>query len=407
MNLFVIIGEAFRALKLNRLRTGLTMLGMIIGVAAVVLMLSIGQGAQININNTIASMGSHLLIIVPGATSSGGLRFGSGSVRTLTINDAQAVAELPSIEATAPVISGIAQLSYNANNWSTSITGVTPDYFPVSNWAVADGSIFAEADLRSAIRVAVLGKVTAENLFGNEDPIGRTFRIANKPFLVVGILAIKGQSLSGRDQDDNVFIPITTAQRQILGNQFPGSINHMLVQAKSSDTLDEAEAEITQLLRQRHRITDKMENDFTVRNLTALATVASTTAKVMAWMLGAIASISLLVGGIGIMNIMLVSVTERTREIGIRMAIGASYRIILMQFLLEALFICILGGLMGVALGIGGAWMVSQSTDMPIVVTLNMIGLAFIFVTVIGIFFGFYPARKAAALKPVDALRYE
>lgn len=407
MNLFVIIGEAFRALKLNRLRTGLTMLGMIIGVAAVVLMLSIGQGAQININNTIASMGSHLLIIVPGATSSGGLRFGSGSVRTLTINDAQAVAELPSIEATAPVISGIAQLSYNANNWSTSITGVTPDYFPVSNWEVADGSIFAEADLRSAIRVAVLGKVTAENLFGNEDPIGRTFRIANKPFLVVGILAIKGQSLSGRDQDDNVFIPITTAQRQILGNQFPGSINHMLVQAKSSDTLDEAEVEITQLLRQRHRITDKMENDFTVRNLTALATVASTTAKVMAWMLGAIASISLLVGGIGIMNIMLVSVTERTREIGIRMAIGASYRIILMQFLLEALFICILGGLMGVALGIGGAWMVSQSTDMPIVVTLNMIGLAFIFVTVIGIFFGFYPARKAAALKPVDALRYE
>ena len=407
MNLFVIIGEALRALRLNRLRTGLTMLGMIIGVAAVVLMLSIGQGAQININNTIASMGSHLLIIVPGATSSGGLRFGSGSVKTLTISDAQAVAELPSIEATAPVISGIAQLSYSSNNWSTSITGVTPDYFAISNWELADGSIFAEADLRSAIRIAVLGKVTAENLFGNEDPIGRTFRIANKPFLVVGVLAVKGQSLSGRDQDDNVFVPITTAQRQILGNQFPGSINHMLVQAKSADTLDEAEMEITQLLRQRHRITDKMENDFTVRNLTALATVASTTAKVMAWMLGAIASISLLVGGIGIMNIMLVSVTERTREIGIRMAIGASYRIILMQFLLEALFICILGGLMGVVLGIGGAWMVSQSTDMPIVVTMNMIGLAFIFVTVIGIFFGFYPARKAAALKPVDALRYE
>ncbi|HMU63521.1 MAG: ABC transporter permease [Nitrosomonas sp.] len=407
MNLLVIIGEALRALKLNRLRTGLTMLGMIIGVAAVVLMLSIGQGAQININNTIASMGSHLLIVVPGATSSGGLRFGSGSVRTLTISDAQAVAELPSIEATAPVISGIVQLSYSANNWSTSITGVTPDYFSVSNWELADGSIFADADLRSAIRVAVLGSVTAENLFGNEDPIGKTFRISNKPFLVVGILAVKGQSLSGRDQDDNVFVPITTAQRQILGNQFPGSINHMLVQAKSSDTLDEAEAEITQLLRQRHRIADKMENDFTVRNLTALATVASTTAKVMAWMLGSIASISLLVGGIGIMNIMLVSVTERTREIGIRMAIGASYRIILMQFLLEALVICILGGLIGVALGIGGAWMVSQSTDMPIVVTFNMIGLAFIFVTAIGIFFGFYPARKAAALKPVDALRYE
>ena len=407
MNLFVIIGEALRALKLNRLRTGLTMLGMIIGVAAVVLMLSIGQGAQININNTIASMGSHLLIVVPGATSSGGLRFGSGSVRTLTIGDAQAVAELSSVKAAAPVVSGIAQLSFSSNNWSTSITGVTPHYFSVSNWEIADGSIFSEADQRSAIRVAVLGKVTAENLFGNDDPIGKTFRIANKPFLVVGTLSAKGQSLSGRDQDDNVFVPITTAQRQILGNQFPGSISHMLVQAKSSDSLEEAEAEITQLLRQRHRITGKMENDFTVRNLTALANVASTTAKVMAWMLGAIASISLLVGGIGIMNIMLVSVTERTREIGIRMALGASYRVILIQFLLEALVICILGGLTGVALGVSGAWMVSQSTDMPIVVTFNMIGLAFIFVTVIGIFFGFYPAKKAADLKPVDALRYE
>jgi putative ABC transport system permease protein len=407
MNLLIIIGEAFRALRLNRLRTGLTMLGMIIGVAAVVLMLSIGQGAQANINSTIASMGSHLLIVVPGATSSGGLRFGIGSVKTLTVGDAQAIAELPSVEATAPVVSGIAQFSYGANNWSTAITGVTPDYFSVSNWVIENGAIFTEADVRSATRVAVLGKITAENLFGTEEPTGKTLRIANRPFLVVGVLAAKGQSLSGRDQDDNVFIPLTTAQRQVLGNQFPGSINHMLVQGKSTDMMEEAEIEITRLLRQRHRISDRMENDFTVRNLTALAAVASTTAKIMAWMLGAIASISLLVGGIGIMNIMLVSVTERTREIGIRMAVGASQREILAQFLLEALMICILGGLTGVALGIAGAWMISHFADMPVVITLSMIGLAFTFVSIIGIFFGFYPAKKAASLKPVDALRYE
>lgn len=407
MNFLTIIGEAFHALRVNRLRTGLTMLGMIIGVAAVVLMLSIGQGAQIHINNTIASMGSHLLLVLPGATSSGGLRFGSGTVKTLTAGDAQAIAELSSVEATAPVVSGIAQLNYGANNWSTTITGTTPDYFSVGNWFIESGSIFSEADLRSATRIAVLGKVTAENLFGNEDPTGKIFRIANKPFLVVGVLTAKGQSLSGRDQDDNVLIPLTTAQRQILGNQFPGSISHMLVQGKSADMMEEAEMEITRLLRQRHRLSDRMENDFTVRNLTAIAAVASTTAKIMAWMLGAIASISLLVGGIGIMNIMLVSVTERTREIGIRMAIGASHRAILTQFLLEALMICILGGLTGAVLGIGGAWMISQTVDMPVVITLSMIGLAFAFVAIIGIFFGFYPANKAASLKPVEALRYE
>ncbi|SFM62026.1 ABC transporter permease [Nitrosomonas communis] len=407
MNFLTIIGEAFHALRVNRLRTVLTMLGMIIGVAAVVLMLSIGQGAQIHINNSIASMGSHLLLVLPGATSSGGLRFGSGTVKTLTVGDAQAIAELSSIEATAPVVSGIAQLNHGPNNWSTTITGTTPDYFSVGNWSIESGAIFSEVDLRSATRVAVLGKVTAENLFGNEDPTGKIFRIANKPFLVVGVLTTKGQSLSGRDQDDNVLIPLTTAQRQILGNQFPGSIGHMLVQGKSADMMEEAEMEITRLLQQRHRISDRKENDFTVRNLTAIASVASTTAKVMAWMLGAIASISLLVGGIGIMNIMLVSVTERTREIGIRMAIGASHRAILMQFLLEAMMICILGGLTGAVLGIGGAWMISQIVDMPIVITFSMIGLAFTFVAIIGIFFGFYPANKAASLKPVEALRYE
>lgn len=407
MNFIAIIGEALRALRLNRLRTGLTMLGMIIGVAAVVLMLSIGQGAQTKINQSIESMGSNLFLIVPGATSSGGLSFGSGSIKTLTINDSAAIAELPDISATAPVISGTAQLNFSAKNWSTVITGTTPDYFDVGNWTFEAGVPFTEADTRSAARVVVLGAITAENLFGAEDPVGKTMRITNRPFLVVGVLAAKGQSLSGRDQDDNVFIPITTSERQITGNQFPGSIRYMLAQGKTAETMDEAENEIIQLLRQRHRISGGMENDFTVRNLTAIADVATGAAKIMSIVLGAIASVSLLVGGIGIMNIMLVSVTERTREIGIRMAIGANRRAILTQFLLEAMMICIMGGLIGVLLGVGGAWIVSEVADMLIVITSGMIGLAFFFASAVGVFFGFYPAKKAASLKPVDALRYE
>lgn len=407
MNFATILGEALRALRMNRLRTGLTMLGMVIGVAAVVLMLSIGQGAQTKINQSIETMGSNLFIVLPGATSSGGLTFGSGSVRTLTINDSIAVAELPSIRATGPVISGTAQLNYGARNWSTMITGTTPDYFTIGNWEIAEGTVFSESDVRSAARVAVLGAVTAEKLFGSVNPVGKTIRITNRPFLVVGVLAVKGQSLSGRDQDDNVLIPITTSERQITGNQFPGSIRYMMVQGESADVMDEAEIDITQLLRQRHRLSEGAENDFTVRNLTAIADVATGTARIMSIVLGAIASISLLVGGIGIMNIMLVSVTERTREIGIRMAIGANRRAILLQFLLEAMMICFMGGMMGVLLGISGAWLVSKLVDMLIVITLGMILLAFAFASGVGIFFGFYPARKAASLKPVDALRYE
>ncbi len=407
MNLFAIFTEALGALRQNRLRTGLTMLGMIIGVAAVVLMLSIGQGARTKITETIAAMGSNLFIVVPGATSSGGFSFGSGSVRTLTINDAYSIADLASVSATAPVTSGTVQLNYAAKNWSTIITGTTPDYFIVGNWKMESGTIFTDSDIRSAARVVVLGAITAKNLFGEEDPVGKTIRITNRPFLVVGVLMAKGQSLTGRDQDDNIFIPITTSERQITGNPFPGSIRYMLVQGKSAEDMDIAEIEITQLLRQRHRIGKGKENDFTVRNLTAIADVATDAAKIMSIVLGAIASVSLLVGGIGIMNIMLVSVTERTREIGIRMAIGANQRAILTQFLLEAMMICIMGGLLGLFIGIGGAWVVSQVADMLIVITLGMVGLAFLFASAVGIFFGFYPARKAASLKPVDALRYE
>ncbi len=407
MSLLTIIGEALRALRLNRLRTGLTMLGMIIGVAAVVLMLAVGQGAQTTVNQAITSMGSNLFFIVPGATSSGALRSGAGAVQTLTMGDAQAIANLPSIKATAPIITGTAQLNYGANNWSTSVTGATPDYFMVRDWPVESGALFTEADLRSSARIVILGQITASNLFGDEDPVGKTVRIKTSPFLVAGVLTPKGQSLDGRDQDDAVFIPLTTGQRQIFGNQFPGTIRFMMAQAQSAEVMDEAETEMNRLLRQRHRIAEGMENDFTVRNLAALAAVATGAAKVMSLMLGAIASVSLLVGGIGIMNIMLVSVTERTREIGIRMAIGANRRAILTQFLLEALVICILGGLVGVALGIGGAWAVSQAADMVVVITFGMVALAFAFASAVGIFFGFYPAKKAAALKPVEALRYE
>ena len=325
----------------------------------------------------------------------------------MTINDAYAIAELSSISATAPVTTGTVQLNYAAKNWSTIITGTTPNYFAVGNWKIESGTIFTESDLRSAARVVVLGSVTAKNLFGDEDPVGKTIRITNRPFLVVGVLMAKGQSLTGRDQDDNVLIPITTSERQITGNQFPGSIRYMMVQGKSAGDMDIAEIEITQLLRQRHRIAKGKENDFTVRNLTAIADVATDAAKVMSIVLGAIASVSLLVGGIGIMNIMLVSVTERTREIGIRMAIGANRRAILTQFLLEAMMICIMGGVIGLIVGIGGAWVVSRVADMLIVITVGMVGLAFLFSSAVGIFFGFYPAKKAASLKPVDALRYE
>ncbi|MGH8762493.1 MAG: ABC transporter permease [Nitrosospira sp.] len=407
MSLFAVIGEALRALRLNRLRTGLTMLGMIIGVAAVVLMLAIGQGAQTTVNQAIASMGSNLFIVLPGATSSGALRSGSGGVQTLTISDAQAIANLPTIKTTVPLITGTAQLNYGANNWSTVVTGITPDYFEVRDWAMESGAVFSDANLRAAARVAILGATTAKNLFGEEDPTGKTIRIKNSPFQVAGVLVAKGQSLDGRDQDDSVFVPVTTGQRQIFGTHFPGSIQFMMVQARSEEMMEEAEIEINRLLHQRHRIAEGMENDFTVRNLAALAAVATGAAKVMSLMLGAIASVSLLVGGIGIMNIMLVSVTERTREIGIRMAIGANRRAILTQFLLEALVICILGGLVGIAIGIGGAWAVSRAADMVVVITFGMVALAFAFASAVGIFFGFYPARKAAALKPVEALRYE
>ena len=401
------LSEAWRAMGANRLRTFLTMLGMMIGVGAVILMLAIGQGAQYLVDQSIASMGSNLFIVLSGSSTSGGLRMGSGAAPTLTVADAQAIAELPSIAAVSPNATGTAQLVYGPNNWSTQIIGTTPSYLEVRDWSLAAGYPFTDSDVRGATRVALLGQTVVKNLFGDEDPVGKTIRIKQSPYHVVGVLAAKGQSLDGRDQDDSVLIPVTTAQRKLFGSQFRGTVRMIMAQAASAEAMPAAERDINQLLRQRHRLQEKTENDFTVRNLTALANTAAETTRVMSLMLGAIASISLLVGGIGIMNIMLVSVTERTREIGIRIAIGARQRDILTQFLLEAIIISIVGCLVGVGLGIGGAILVNQITDTAVVITMSSVLMAFMVAAAVGVFFGFYPARKAARLEPIEALRYQ
>lgn len=402
-----LLGEGWAAMRANRLRTLLTMLGMVFGVGAVIMMLAIGQGAQLMVNESIASMGSNLFIVLSGSTTAGGLRQGSGTVPTLTLADALAIGELPEIASVAPSLSNTAQLIYASNNWSTQVSGTTPAYLDVREWPVISGEAFSDSDVRSATRVLLMGQTVVRNLFGDENPVGKMVRVKNSPFLVLGILASKGQSLDGRDQDDTVFVPITTAQRQLFGNQFPGMVRLIMVKAKSAEVMERAERVMIELLKIRHRIHAGQEDDFSVRNLAAVAQAAAGTTKAMSTMLGAIASISLLVGGIGIMNIMLVSVTERTREIGIRMAIGARKRDILLQFLFEAVMISLAGSFIGAVLGIASAYFFSRINDTLVVVTLSSVLLAFGVAVAVGVFFGFYPARKAADLKPIEALRYQ
>jgi len=402
-----LLGEGWEAMRANRMRSLLTMLGMVFGVGAVIMMLAIGQGAQLMVNESIASMGSNLFIVLSGSTSSGGLRQGSGTVPTLTLADAQAISELPEIASVAPTLPNNAQLIYASNNWSTQVSGTTSAYLDVREWPVISGEAFSESDVRSATRVLLMGQTVVRNLFGDENPVGKMVRVKNSPFLVLGVLSSKGQSLDGRDQDDTVFVPITTAQRQLFGNQFPGMVRFVMVKAKSAEVMDRAERSMNELLKVRHRIHPGQEDDFSVRNLTAVAQAAAGTTKAMSTMLGAIASVSLLVGGIGIMNIMLVSVTERTREIGIRMAIGARRRDILLQFLFEAVMISLAGSFIGAVLGIACAYFFSRVNDALVVVTLSSVLLAFGVAVAVGVFFGFYPARKAADLKPIEALRYQ
>ena len=404
---WLMLREALLALKANRLRSFLTMLGMIIGVGAVIAMLAIGQGVQTRVNDSIKSMGSNLFIILPGATSANGVRTGNGSAPSLTVDDASALREITGVASAAPVVQSSSQVIYGAQNWNTYVVGSNADYFTLRDWTIASGYAFDQPEMQSAAQVAVIGKKVASNLFGNEDPIGETLRIRNLPFQVIGVLGSKGQSLDGRDQDDTIVIPITTAQRKLFGNRFRNSVRMIMVQATSEEAMPRVERDLRINLRQRHRLSNDAEDDFTLQNLTALANTAAETTAILSLLLGAIAGISLLVGGIGIMNIMLVSVTERTREIGIRMAIGARPNAIRLQFLLEAVVISLVGCIIGVAVGVGIALSVALIFDLLVIVTLSSLLLAFGVAGAIGIFFGYYPANRAAKLRPIEALRFQ
>lgn len=399
---------SFRALRVNKMRSALTMLGIIIGVGAVIAMLAVGTGAGEKISGQISTMGSNLIMVLPGSTTSGGLRMGAGTVQTLTMADAEAILkECPAVLEVAPTLNGGAQVVYGNQNWSTVIHGTTPGILTVRDWTLTSGRSFTEQDIRSATKVAILGQTVADNLFGGMEPVGQIIRIKKVPFTVIGLLELKGQSPMGQDQDDIIYIPLTTAQKKIFGTSFPGMVRSIMVKAASAEDLEAAEGQVTELLRQRHRITDRQENDFTVRNLTQLMQVAEESSRIMTLLLGAIASVSLLVGGIGIMNIMLVSVTERTREIGIRMAVGAKTWDIRLQFIIEALTLSLTGGITGIILGVAASKILSAVAGWPTIVSTLSIFLAFGFSGLVGIFFGFYPAYKASLLNPIEALRYE
>jgi putative ABC transport system permease protein len=407
MNFWQVCLEAFRAMGMNRLRAGLTMLGIIIGVGAVVLMLAVGESVREDINRRIDTMGSNVIVVMPGSSTSNGVRAGRGAAQTLTLGDASALAQLPVFANVAPIVQQQFQVASGANNWSTTVFGVGPEYFNIKDRVADKGSIFGDVEMRSVSRVAVIGMVVASNLFGESDPIGQTIRIRNRPFEVIGVVATKGTDLTGGDQDDSVFVPLSTARQQLIRSWTPNSVQYILTQAASAEQVQDAVYDSTQLLRIRHRIRDDQDDDFTVKDLKSIAEEAQNIATVLTAFLGFIGSISLLVGGIGIMNIMLVSVTERTREIGIRMALGAKRRDVLLQFLTEAIVICVCGGAIGVLLAYLGSVAISKFSPMEVGISTSGIVIAFSFSALIGIFFGFYPARRAAGLRPVEALRYE
>ena len=407
MNLLAIIRVAVRALNRNKLRTALTMLGIIIGVGAVIALVSIGQGAQAMVQNQINGMGTNMMFIMPGNVMTGGASLGAGAANTLTEEDLQAmIKEVPTIAAASEIMRASGQLVFGNQNWFVQIQGTNEKFPFIRNWKVDRGEFFTDTDVRSAERVIVLGKTVADKLFPGMDPIGQMIRVRNLPFRVVGVLVAKGQSMVGQDQDDTAVMPYTTVQRKLLGQQLP-SISQVMISSISPEASTVTEMQVTDLLRQRHKIQPGQTDDFIVRNMTDVAQTSAQITTLMTILLGSIAAISLIVGGIGIMNIMLVSVTERTREIGIRMAVGARPNYIRLQFLTESLVLSVVGGFIGVLIGGTLAAVVARFLGWPTLVSALSVLVSFAFATGIGIFFGYYPAHKAAALDPIEALRYE
>ena len=395
---------AAQSIAKNKMRTMLTMLGIVIGVGAVIIMVAIGNGAQTAVQSSINSLGTNLIMVMPGNFNQGGVSQGQGSVSRLTIEDADKLKREGTLLAgVSPVVMTRTQVIASGTNWRTSIQGVSTDFLTIRDWSVTSGDFFTDIDVRSSRKVAVVGQTLVENLFGGGDPVGSQIQIGRVPFTIVGVLSEKGQNAGGTDQDDVVLVPYTTAQNRLSGNVRIGQI---LASAHSVNDIAAAQEEVASIMREAHNL-QGAPDDFTVRNQAEIAAAATSTTRVMSALLAAIASISLLVGGIGIMNIMLVSVTERTREIGIRLAIGARGSDVLTQFLVESIVMSVLGGIVGLGLGVGGALLVAQLTGWTVATPLSAVLLAVGFSAAVGVFFGFYPARKAAALNPIQALRYE
>lgn len=396
---------ALTSLYANKMRSLLTMLGIIIGVGAVIALVSVGMGVRSNVTSSIASLGSNMLIVSPGSSNRGGTRGGAGSMQTLKYDDATAIKEkIKNIDYVSPSVSSSYQVVYGNNNWKTSVQGVTPEFMAIRSLSISNGSFISLNDMNKRSRVAVIGTTVAENLFDQENPVGKNIRINNQPYKVIGLLDSKGQSSMGQDQDDMIYVPITTAQERMLGITYVQSIN---IQVSEQKYMDQVQAEVETLLRTRHHLVGDKENDFNVRNLTSLMETVSQSTAMLTMLLGAIAGISLLVGGIGIMNIMMVSVTERTREIGIRKALGATFMNIMTQFLIESMVIGVIGGIIGIVFGCAASQIIATVGNFKTVITVTPIVISFVFAVGTGLFFGIYPARKAAKLDPIEALRYE